>query len=134
MFYIRKDSMMKKQSFTHSRKPKFGMRKLSIGLASCMLGMMFLATGHVSAEDVDHVGETITVVPEQRSNWNTALEKRKAEDNVTATLWVSGVDMRGVEFKNVKDESSDYFVSEHQKGRGYYDINKRLDGRDSSLC
>lgn len=44
---------MKKQSFTHSRKPKFGMRKLSIGLASCMLGMMFLTTSHVSGEVVE---------------------------------------------------------------------------------
>lgn len=54
---------MKKQSFTHSRKPKFGMRKLSIGLASCMLGMMFLTTGHVSADDNGYVGETLRLVP-----------------------------------------------------------------------
>lgn len=29
------------------------MRKLSIGLASCMLGMMFLTTSHVSGEVVE---------------------------------------------------------------------------------
>ncbi|HEK9989610.1 TPA: IdeS/Mac family cysteine endopeptidase [Streptococcus equi subsp. zooepidemicus] len=133
---------MKKQSFTHSRKPKFGMRKLSIGLASCMLGMMFLTTSHVSGEVVEvwpygqdpHSG-TIGVDPGQQ-NLDTALGRRKAEERIKETLWVDGVKVDDKDFENIKDDrtKSDYFVSEYGKGSGYYDVNKKFDGHDNLLC
>lgn len=131
---------MKKQSFTHSRKPKFGMRKLSIGLASCMLGMMFLTTSHVSGEVVEvwpngqnpHSG-TIGVDPQQQ-NLGTALGRRKAEERIKETLWVDGVKIDEKDFEHMSSSHEDYFAAEYGKGSGYYDVNKKMDSGDSALC
>lgn len=143
MFYIRKDSMMKKQSFTYSRKPKFGMRKLSIGLASCMLGMMFLTTGHTSAaDDTGHVGEDITVVPEQQElygGYNQRLKDiedfyaERQADHVRYTKWLDGVNVSENEFRKVVDGEAVYWAAPLKNDRGYYDINKDFN-QDSDKC
>lgn len=138
MFYIRKDSMMKKQSFTHSRKPKFGMRKLSIGLASCMLGMMFLTTGHVSADDNADPDNILMIVPEQRNLYGPAVEDFQADktrEGVMYTKWLGGVTVDDNQFYKLKDSSdgTDYWVTPLLNGLGYYDINKDFN-EDSDKC
>lgn len=122
---------MKKQSFTHSRKPKFGMRKLSIGLASCMLGMMFLTTGHVNADDVDSEGGTLMLVPEQRGNWYSYrsdiedFQADKTKEHVMYTKWLDGVTVDDSQFKKLTDkDGTEYWATPLLNGLGYYDINK----------
>src|SRR3712207_1843359 len=138
MFYIRKDSMMKKQSFTHSRKPKFGMRKLSIGLASCMLGMMFLTTGHVSAEDnTGYEGEILRIIPGEEYNQRLKdiedFQAEKKEANVRYTKWLDGVNVSEYDFRKVVDGESVYYAAPLLNDRGYYDINKDFN-QDSDKC
>ncbi|HEL1067898.1 TPA: IdeS/Mac family cysteine endopeptidase [Streptococcus equi subsp. zooepidemicus] len=131
---------MKKQSFTHSRKPKFGMRKLSIGLASCMLGMMFLTTGHVNADDVDSEGGTLMLVPEQRGNWYSYrsdiedFQADKTKEHVMYTKWLDGVTVDDSQFKKLTDkDGTEYWATPLLNGLGYYDINKDFN-EDSDKC
>lgn len=129
---------MKKQSFTHSRKPKFGMRKLSIGLASCMLGMMFLATGHVSAEDnAGYEGEILRIIPGEEYNQRLKdiedFQAEKKEANVRYTKWLDGVNVSEYDFRKVVDGESVYYAAPLLNDRGYYDINKDFN-QDSDKC
>ncbi|HEK9098630.1 TPA: IdeS/Mac family cysteine endopeptidase [Streptococcus equi subsp. zooepidemicus] len=128
---------MKKQSFTHSRKPKFGMRKLSIGLASCMLGMMFLTTGHANADDnTGHVGETLRLVPGQWGTYGVVSEFQadKTKEGVMYTKWLDGVTVDDSQFQKLKDDDgTEYWATPLSNDMGYYDINKDFN-QDSDKC
>lgn len=131
---------MKKQSFTHSRKPKFGMRKLSIGLASCMLGMMFLTTGHVNADDDGYEGGTLMLVPEQRGNgysYRSDIEDFQADkrnEKVYYTKWLDGVTVDEREFRKIQGtDGTSYWAAPLLNDRGYFDINKDFN-EDSDKC
>ncbi|HEL0379436.1 TPA: IdeS/Mac family cysteine endopeptidase [Streptococcus equi subsp. zooepidemicus] len=137
---------MKKQSFTHSRKPKFGMRKLSIGLASCMLGMMFLTTSHVSGEVVEvwPYGQNPngkTEILSQTEDSESSQRLRDIEDfqaekkmqNVVYTKWLDGVDVKDHDFRKIVDGNIAYYATPLLNGRGFYDINKDFN-RDSDKC
>ncbi|HEK9911733.1 TPA: YSIRK-type signal peptide-containing protein, partial [Streptococcus equi subsp. equi] len=114
---------MKKQSFTHSRKPKFGMRKLSIGLASCMLGMMFLTTGHVSGEVVEvwpngqNPNGKIEILSQTEHSEHLQklrdiedFQAQKQADHVRYTKWLDGVTVDEHEFRKIKEYDTEYYV------------------------
>ncbi|HEL0792182.1 TPA: IdeS/Mac family cysteine endopeptidase [Streptococcus equi subsp. zooepidemicus] len=138
--------MMKKQSFTHSRKPKFGMRKLSIGLASCMLGMMFLTTSHVSGEVVEvwpygqDPNDKIEVLSQseyseylQRLHDVEDFQAEKKKEGVVRTQWLEGVNVTDHDFRKITDGGSVYYATPLLNDRGYYDINKNFN-QDSDKC
>ncbi|HEL1198487.1 TPA: YSIRK-type signal peptide-containing protein, partial [Streptococcus equi subsp. zooepidemicus] len=137
---------MKKQSFTHSRKPKFGMRKLSIGLASCMLGMMFLTTSHVSGEvvevwpygqdpndKIEILSQTEDSESSQRLRDIEDFQAEKKMQNVVYTKWLDGVDVKDHDFRKIVDGNIAYYATPLLNGRGFYDINKDFN-RDSDKC
>ncbi|HEK9405447.1 TPA: IdeS/Mac family cysteine endopeptidase, partial [Streptococcus equi subsp. equi] len=137
---------MKKQSFTHSRKPKFGMRKLSIGLASCMLGMMFLTTGHVSGEVVEvwpngqNPNGKIEILSQTEHSEHLQklrdiedFQAQKQADHVRYTKWLDGVTVDEHEFRKIKEYDTEYYVTPLLSGKGYYDINKDFN-QDSDKC
>ncbi|MEY8461807.1 IdeS/Mac family cysteine endopeptidase [Streptococcus merionis] len=80
-------------------------------------------------EEKTHTAEAKTEVAEQ------TLAQRKQKENVTKTLWADGVHVDEGDFKSsTEGYGTDYFATEHGKGRGYYDINKKFDGSDDVLC
>lgn len=128
-------------------QPKYGLRKLSVGIVSCMVGcVLFLSPVTAQAMEVEPIKQDMeqtkidiqatehpkidikaTEYPkidiqgnyfENKADNDNTLTGRKQKEQVEKTLWVDGVEIEDKDFENIKDEKNKLDYFAAEHGKG----------------